>query len=89
MELWRRFQEHPRSVGETYREHAVHATQFGFAMLLGALACLVHAAFPWLCTAAGSRTVARLHDRMVSNRSKNRLDEMRPLDPLDALAENI
>jgi hypothetical protein len=89
MGLWRRFQEHPRSVGESYWEHATHAARFGLAMLRGSLACLVHAAFPWICTTTGSRTVARLHDRMVINRSRNRLDEMRTLDPLDCLAENI
>jgi uncharacterized circularly permuted ATP-grasp superfamily protein len=89
MGFWRRFQEHPRSVGETYFEHALHATRFGFSMLRGALACWVHAAFPWICTTTGSQTVVRLHARMVVNRSKNRLDEMRPLDPLDSLAEHI
>jgi hypothetical protein len=67
----------------------MHAVRFGTAMLLGSVACFVHAAFPWICTTTGSRTVVRLHDRMVINRSKNRLDEMRPLDPLDSLAEHI
>jgi hypothetical protein len=89
MRFWRRFREHPRSVGETYTKHAMHAARFGFAMGAGSLACFVHAAFPWACTTTGSRTVVRLHDRMVINRSKNRLDEMRSLDPLDSLAEHI
>jgi hypothetical protein len=89
MGLMRRFQEHPRSVGETYTEHAMHAARFGATMLLGSLACFVHAALPWICMTTGSRTVVRLHDRMVINRSKNRLDEMRSLDPLDSLAEHI
>jgi hypothetical protein len=89
MGLMRRFQEHPRSVGETYIEHAIHAARFGLAMWTGSLACFVHAVFPWICTTTGSRTVVRLHDRMVINRSKNRLDEMRSLDPLDSLAEHI
>lgn len=89
MGLKRRFQEHPRSVGETYTEHAMQAARFGFAMWAGSLARFVHAAFPWICTTTGSRTVVRLHDWMVINRSKNRLDEMRSLDPLDSLAEHI
>jgi hypothetical protein len=88
MGLWQRFHEHPRAVGESYTEHAMHATRFGFAMLRGSLACFVHAAFPWICTTTGSSTVVRLHDRMVINRSRNRLDEMLPVDPLDSLAEH-
>jgi Family of unknown function (DUF6356) len=89
MELMRRFHEHPRSVGESYAQHAIHAARFGCSMLVGSLACFVHAAFPWVCTTTGSQTVVRLHQRMVINRSRNRLDEMRPLNPLDCLAENI
>jgi hypothetical protein len=85
----RRFHEHPASVGETYTEHCLHATRFGGTMLRGALACFVHALFPWVCTSTGSQLVTRLHNRMVVNRSKSRLDEMRTLDPLDSLAENI
>jgi hypothetical protein len=89
MNLKRMFVEHPASVGETYREHARHAASFGREMLGGALACFLHAALPWLCTGTGSRVVARLHDRMVVNRLKRRLDEMRKSDPLDSLAEHI
>ena len=37
-------------------------------MLLGGLACLVHAVLPFLCTSTGSQTIRRLHDRMVVNR---------------------
>jgi hypothetical protein len=89
MGLERLFQEHPRSVGETYTEHAMHAARFGFAPWAGSLACFVHAAFPSDRATTGSRTVVRLHDRMLINRSKNRLDEMRSPDPLDSLAEHI
>jgi hypothetical protein len=89
MEMLRLFQEHPQSVGESYAQHAAHAGRFGLAMLRGSLACFVHAAFPWVCTTTGSRTVIRLHDRMVINRSRNRLDEMRPIDPLESLGEHI
>ena len=87
--LGRRFREHPAAVGESYTEHCSHAVKFGWAMLRGSLACFVHALFPWVCTSTGSSIVVRLHDRMVINRSRNRLDEMRPLDPLDCLAEHI
>ena len=69
MRFWRRFHEHPRAVGETYTEHALHAARFSFAMWAGTLSCFLHAAFPWICTTTGSRTVSRLHDRLGVNRS--------------------
>jgi hypothetical protein len=87
--LTRRFREHPASVGETYSQHCAHALSFGTHMLRGSLACFVHAIFPWLHTQTGSQTIVRLHSRMVINRSRFRLDEMSPCDPLDSLAENI
>ena len=62
------FTEHPHAVGETYGEHFRVASSFGTAMILGGLACLVHAVLPFLCTTTGSRTIRRLHDRMVVNR---------------------
>jgi hypothetical protein len=85
----RLFSAHPASVGETYREHCLHALSFGWTMLKGSLACFLHAIFPWLHTRTGSQAVIRLHDRMVINRQKQRADEMSPLDPLDSIAENI
>lgn len=62
------FTKHPASVGETYAEHMRMASSFGGAMLLGGVACLVHGLFPFLFTRTGSTTIARLHDRMVTNR---------------------
>jgi len=70
-----RFTTHPASVGESYAEHARHAFGFGWAMLTGAVACFVHACFPWLHTRTGSRMVVRLYDRMVANRQRG-TDEM-------------
>lgn len=65
------FTRHPQEVGETYTEHFAVASSFGGALLLGGLACLVHAVFPFLCTRTGSDTIRRLHDRMVTNRVRN------------------
>jgi hypothetical protein len=87
--LTRPFREHPASVGESYSQHSAHAVSFGSQMLRGSLACFVHAIFPWIHTQTGSQTIIRLHSRMVLNRSRFRLDEMSPCDPLDTLAENI
>ena len=62
------FTRHPHEVGETYGEHFAVASGFGFAMIMGGLACLVHAVLPFLCTTTGSQTIRRLHERMVTHR---------------------
>jgi hypothetical protein len=55
------FLAHPRSVGETYIEHAGVAFHFGSAMILGGMALLVHALFPSLFVRTGSATIKRLY----------------------------
>ena len=62
------FTEHPASVGESYIGHLRSAFGFGVTMIRGGAACLVHGVLPFLHTTTGSRTVVRLHDRMVTNR---------------------
>ena len=64
------FTKHPSDVGETYTEHFAVASSFGAAMIIGGLACMVHAVLPFLCTTTGSATIRRLHDRMVVNRTR-------------------
>jgi Family of unknown function (DUF6356) len=64
------FIDHPASVGETYGEHLAAASGFGFSMILGGLACLVHGLLPFLFLRTGSSTIARLHERMVVNRRR-------------------
>jgi hypothetical protein len=70
------FTKHPSSVGESYGEHFAVASSFGGAMILGGLACLVHAALPFLFTRTGSQTIARLHERMVSSRRRGPVAEV-------------
>ena len=67
------FTKHPNEVGETYGEHLVVATSFGLAMIAGGLACLVHAVLPFCFTSTGSRTIKRLHERMVAARRRTAL----------------
>lgn len=69
-QFFRDFIDHPHSVGETYGQHWCSAMRF--ALLLGgcALACLVHAFLPGLFKSTASRSVARLHDRMLVNRQR-------------------
>jgi hypothetical protein len=89
MSLRRWFIEHPNSIGESYLEHAEYAASFGAAMLRGALACFLHALIPALFTTTGSRTIARLHDRMVLNRARlHQIAHARHID-VDFLAEHI
>jgi hypothetical protein len=60
------FFRHPRSVGESYGEHARVAGSFGVALFGAGLACLVHAAIPVLFTRTASDTIRRLHARLSS-----------------------
>lgn len=64
------FTDHPRSLGETYGQHARTALRFGGRMMLGGLACMVHALIPRLFEKTASRTVvqlnAELHGRKPS-----------------------
>ncbi|WAT19283.1 DUF6356 family protein [Aurantiacibacter sp. MUD11] len=73
----RLFTEHPSTVGETYFQHFRAASRFGVAMIVGGLACLVHAVFPWVCEKSGSSMIRRLYRAMVTNRADlARLDEV-------------
>jgi hypothetical protein len=43
-------------------------------MLVAGLACLVHALIPGLFVKTGSMAIARLHDRMIMNRTRKPSD---------------
>src|SRR3954470_15191116 len=58
------FLSHPRSVGESYGAHAATASRFGFTMILGGAACVVHAVLPFLFVRTASDTVKTLYGRM-------------------------
>lgn len=64
------FTHHPSAVGESYGEHFLAASGFGFRMLLGAIACLIHAVLPFLFVTTGSNMIRLLNDRMVVNRRR-------------------
>lgn len=66
----RLFRAHPAEVGESYGEHMLTAGGFGVALIGAGLACLVHAVVPALFEKTGSRTIVRLHDRMVAGRRR-------------------
>ena len=69
--MFRAFTDHPESVGESYFEHLKSASGFSARMAIGAIACLLHGLFPFLCTKTGSRQITLLHDRMVAHRCKH------------------
>lgn len=64
------FSDHPASVGETYTEHLAAASGFGFRMIAGGIACLLHGIFPFLFMRTGSDQIRLLHERMVTHRRK-------------------
>ena len=64
----RLFTQHPASIGETYTEHLLHAGGFAFWMIVGGIACLLHALLPFAFVTTGSGVIRKLHDRMVVNR---------------------
>ncbi len=67
--LLKSFQDHPRSVGETYLSHLGSAARFSGLMALGALACLIHGLLPFAFQTTGSRQVRRLYAAMVVDRA--------------------
>lgn len=66
------FLDHPAEVGETYPEHFTVAASFGFAMIVGGVGALLHAFIPAICKSTGSRTISRLHARLVKARGATR-----------------
>ena len=74
MSLTSVFTEHPASVGESYLRHMRTGVGFGVRMMLAGLACLVHAVFPFLFVATGSRCIEQLHECMVLHRRRRALE---------------
>jgi hypothetical protein len=54
------FTKHPHSVGESYFEHLKFASAFGINLLVGGLACLIHAVFPFLLQKTGSNYLLKM-----------------------------
>ncbi|MFM7403604.1 MAG: DUF6356 family protein [Erythrobacter sp.] len=58
------FIAHPRAIGESYGQHARTALSFGWRMVVGGLACMLHAVVPGLFVKTASRTVVQLDAEM-------------------------
>ena len=68
--MFRAFTDHPQTVGESYFEHMGSASWFAMTMFVGAVACLLHAIFPFACQKSGSRRIKALYERMVTHRHR-------------------
>lgn len=56
----RLFVQHPREVGESYLEHAGHASRYGWRLMKAALAAFTHALIPGVCKTAASDCVREM-----------------------------
>lgn len=63
------FLDHPRSVEESYLEHAAFAGKFSFKLFLAAFAALIHAIIPCLFEKTASGMIAQMYDK-TKNRGK-------------------
>ncbi len=68
----RLFLAHPRSLSESYGEHATTAFGFGARMTAGGIACMVHAVVPALFADTASRTVGGLESTMRARAATRR-----------------
>lgn len=57
------FLNHPRSVDESYGEHALFAGRFGFRLLAASGAAFVHALLPCCFEKTASRMVGELYQQ--------------------------
>ncbi len=64
------FTQHLEDADETYFQHMRFAMSFAVQMLIGALACAVHAIAPFLFVNTGSRRIKFLYERMLVSRSQ-------------------
>jgi hypothetical protein len=64
--LDRCFLAHPRSVNESYPEHAAIAFRVAARMMGAGLAAMVHGVFPCLFQTTASRTIKALHNEIAA-----------------------
>jgi hypothetical protein len=69
--LDRWFVAHPRSVEESYLQHQRAAWGFSASLLKAAATCFIHGLVPALFESSASRSVAELHEHMVTQRRGN------------------
>ncbi len=60
------FTAHPESIGESYWEHLWHAGKFGILMIIGGVACLIHAIFPFLFVQTAGNFLFKMTEHMIT-----------------------
>ena len=70
MDIKKLFTDHPHSVGETYLQHLKYASIFGFNMVWGGLACMLHAVFPCACKRTGSDILLKEIKKWINRMSR-------------------
>ncbi len=59
------FTEHPQRMGETYFQHLKFALAFGGNMIIGGIACVIHAFLPFLFSNTGSHFLLKMTKHFV------------------------
>ena len=65
--IYRLFQAHPASVGESYVEHMAFALRVAATLFIAGFAALIHALIPRYCTTTASSLIKQL-SRLVQPR---------------------
>jgi hypothetical protein len=65
------FTEHPHAVGESYFHHLKYAFMTGCMMIVGGVACVIHAIFPFLYPQTASNILLKLTRVFIERNSKN------------------
>ena len=67
------FTKHLCTIGETYFQHFKFAAKFGSLMVIGGLACILHAIFPFIFENTGSNFLLKMMTNFINRQPK--LDE--------------
>lgn len=59
------FTDHPHSIDESYFQHLKFASQFGGQMMLGGIACILHAIFPFMFQKTGSNILLKMTHHFI------------------------
>lgn len=65
------FTSHPENMGETYWQHLWEAGKFAFLMIIGGVACLIHAILPFLFEQTASNFLFKMTENMISRMSSS------------------
>lgn len=70
------FTGHPRSVGETYFQHGLKSLGYALRLFRVAVACMVHAFFPFLFKNTASEYIKELNQQMMSRTTNDILEKL-------------